>query len=129
MSSESTSNGSSTVSSVAEHATGAELIAVAESVPENQPGEDKLSHIFSCDQCSSALRDLRQGLNSIGEGSASPLDADNPMAAAWDASRSGDDHTNAAEARARKFAITVAIIGAMAAVGMLLFKVIMGGMK
>jgi hypothetical protein len=48
------------------HARGDVLLAVAEGDPLSQPDEATLAHIFSCEQCSQNVRELRSSLAALG---------------------------------------------------------------
>ncbi len=94
------------------HASGEALLAVAEGDPGRQPDETTLTHLFSCNHCLGALRDLRGGLVSLGNKvSASPLDSDDPLAAAFQSSMTRMH--SASEARARKITSVMLGIGAL----------------
>jgi len=48
------------------HVHGDVLLSVAEGDAASQPDEATLAHIFSCDQCSQNVRDIRSGLAALG---------------------------------------------------------------
>ena len=90
------------------HVDGATLVAVAEGDPEKQPSEDVLSHLFTCDECSQNLREVRTGLTGLGGMEPVPdLEAD-PMLLEW--SLASGDEPDPSD-RARKFMLWMLIAG------------------
>jgi hypothetical protein len=103
------------------HADGKVLLAVAEGDPGHQPDETVLSHIFSCEACSSTLKEMRASLSILKTG-AKPAPAksvDDLLAAEGIDLAQSDSDSYAAERRAKSLIWKLAIIGGLLTAGLL----------
>ena len=115
------------------HADGKVLLAVAEGDPGHQPDEAVLSHIFSCEACSSTLKEMRAGLSMLavrGAPKSGPkaapktapktVSADQILAENFDVGAALDDSASyETERRARSLIWKLAIIGALLTAGLI----------
>jgi hypothetical protein len=103
------------------HADGKALLAVAEGKVEQQPDEATLAHIFSCEKCSTTLKELRLGLSGLAIGEAPPALSDEILEASPEMMMNELD-SYAAEDRAKSMIWKLAIVGGLLAIGMLWLK-------
>ena len=103
------------------HADGKALFAVAEGKPDQQPDEAVLSHIFSCDQCATTLKEMRQGLSGLAAGDQKPAPGEAALDAMTDELRA-ECSSYAVEDRAKNMIWKLLIIGGLLAIGMLWLK-------
>lgn len=111
------------------HADGKVLLAVAEGDPGHQPDEAVLSHIFSCEACSSTLKEMRAGLSMLAvcaapktapKAAPKAVPADQLLAENFDVGAALDDSASyETERRARSLIWKLAIIGALLTAGLL----------
>ncbi len=126
---------SSTPTSRVTHADGDQLVAVAEGTDERQPDETTLAHIFSCQQCSANVREIRSGLAAL-SGSPSPSAAAEVPPIAADAAAGLITAPDAApasaepvEARARGLIWKIALVGVGLTIALLYLRSLAGRMN
>jgi anti-sigma factor ChrR (cupin superfamily) len=103
------------------HADGKALFAVAEGKPDQQPDEATLSHIFSCEQCATALKEMRQGLSGLATGDRKPQLAEAALDATMEEMQA-ECSSYAVEDRAKSLIWKLLIVGGLLAIGMLWLK-------
>lgn len=131
------------------HATGAELLAVAEGDVDRAPNDAVVEHVFSCERCSASVRELRSSLATLA--SARPVAAAGPAAPrgtpAASRARPAEPlelaaanlpdadslmrELNAEEesyARSRRLIVKVLLAGALLAIGMLWMRSFASGL-
>ena len=104
------------------HVDGSVLLAVAEGDPDKQPSEEQLTHVFSCGECDTNLRELRASLRALSSDPGSLPDLDAGLSAFEAASELARNTTSAAEAKAGKSLRTMITLCVVLGLGALLLR-------